>query len=169
MPTQFAAQVFQNEYLPAGAGEVHAIMTVTAGAEVAASRPDQGRLFGIICDCSGSMEGQKMHAAREAMIRLIGMLPEDCGFFVIAGEEAAHLVAPLSLATADAKQRAIERVKRITAGGGTMISRWLPEAVKQFQMAPNGLHQAVLLTDGQNEPEDAAGFPIALQTCERQF
>ncbi len=33
MPGQFKAETFQNEFLPAGSREVHAIMTVTAGEE----------------------------------------------------------------------------------------------------------------------------------------
>jgi hypothetical protein len=36
-------------------------------------------------------------------------------------------------------------------------------------MAPDALHQAVLLTDGQNEPEDASFFPDALKKCEGAF
>lgn len=168
MTTPFTAQVFQNEYLPAGAREVHAIMTVTASDEVAAPS-SQGRLFGIICDASGSMEGHKIHAAREAMIRLIQVLPPDCGFFVIAGSETAHTVAPLALATPEAKQIAIDRVRRISAEGGTMISRWLLEAKRQFELAPNAIHQALLLTDGQNEPEDEPYFLPSLAQCQGAF
>lgn len=168
MGNQFTAQVFQNEYLPSGAREVHAIMTVTAGEDVAAPTA-QGRLFGIVCDASGSMEGPKIHAAREAIIKLIQMLPADCGFFVIAGAETAQVVFPLSLASPQAKQQAIEHVRRIRAEGGTMISQWLLEALRQFQMAPQALHQALLLTDGQNEQEDTPFFPDALRQCEGVF
>lgn len=168
MPTPFNAQVFQNEYLPSGANEVHAIMTVSAAEDVS-STVTQGRLFGIICDASGSMEGQKIYAARDAIIKLIHLLPADCGFFVIAGSETARLIAPLALATPDAKHIAIDRVRHITAEGGTMISRWLLEAHRQFQLAPNTIHQALLLTDGQNEPEDEPFFLPSLQQVEGSF
>ncbi len=168
MSNQFTAQVFQNEYLPAGAGEVHAIMTVTAAEKVEASSP-QGRLFGIICDCSGSMEGQKIVAAKDAMIKLVQLLPEDCGFFIIAGEETARLIASLSLATPEAKRRAIEGIRTIAARGGTLISRWLLEALHQFGQAPGTLRQALLLTDGQNEPEDVTPLVDALAKCAGAF
>ncbi|MBV9269368.1 MAG: VWA domain-containing protein [Acidobacteriaceae bacterium] len=168
MPNQFTAQVFQNEYVPAGSGEVHAIMTVTAAEQVVASAP-QGRLFGIICDCSGSMEGQKIVAAKNAIMKLIELLPSDCGFFVIAGEELAHVISPLSLATAAAKQQAVEAVRRIIARGGTLISKWLLEARRQFELAPGTLRQALLLTDGQNEDEDAVHLIDALSKCEGAF
>ena len=68
MVDSFKAEVFQNQYLPKGAEEVHAIMTVTAmssGAtqDVRAPLAGGGRLFGIICDISGSMEGEKLVSA----------------------------------------------------------------------------------------------------------
>ena len=168
MANQFTAQVFQNEYLPAGSAEVHAIMTITAGEQVAAASA-QGQLFGIICDCSGSMEGQKIVSAREAMIQLIHLLPENCGFFVIAGEEMARVVAPLALAGPQAKQRAIDAVRKIVAHGGTLISGWLLEAQRQFELAPGTIRQALLLTDGQNEKEDAAQLIETLNKIEGAF
>jgi hypothetical protein len=115
------------------------------------------------------MEGQKIVAARGAITKLIQLLPEDCGFFVIAGEENAHLVSPLSLAVPLAKQRAIEAVRQIRANGGTLISKWLLEAKRQFEQAPATLRQALLLTDGQNEQEDAPHLPVALNACEGAF
>jgi von Willebrand factor type A C-terminal domain/von Willebrand factor type A domain len=168
MSNQFTAQVFQNEYLPAGSSEVHAIMTVTAAEEVTASA-SQGRLFGIICDCSGSMEGQKIIAARNAIVKLIQLLPADYGFFIIAGEAVARVVAPLSLATPMAKDYAVEAVRKIPSRGGTIISSWLREALRQFQMAPGTLRQALLLTDGQNEGKDASALIQALNECEGGF
>ncbi len=167
MANEFTAQVFQNEYLPSGTGEVHAIMTVTAKE---ATRPaTQGRLFGIICDCSGSMEGQKIIAARGAIMRLVQMLPPDCGFFIIAGSDMARLVYPLSLATDEHKRRATAAVKDIKAVGGTLISLWLRETLRQFQSAAGTLKQALLLTDGQNEKDNAPYLEKALAECEGMF
>jgi TusA-related sulfurtransferase len=167
MANEFTAQVFQNEYLPSGSGEVHAIMTVTAKE---ATRPaTQGRLFGIICDCSGSMEGQKIIAARGAMMRLVQMLPPDCGFFIIAGSDTARIVYPLSLATDEHKKRAMAAIKDIRAVGGTLMSLWLRETLRQFQGAAGALKQALLLTDGQNEKDNAPYLETALKECEGVF
>lgn len=44
-----------------------------------------------------------------------------------------------------------------------MISKWLFEALKQFQTMPNALHQALLLTDGQNDESDEQQLQAALQ------
>jgi len=168
MANEFRAEVFQNPYLPAGANEVHAIMTVTAGA---GTRPaTTGRLFGILCDTSGSMEGGKIIAAKGAMIKLVSMLPADCNFFIIAGSEQAQLVCPVMAATPANRQRAIQAIQQgVRAVGGTTISLWLRTALKQFQTMPGALKQALLLTDGQNEPEDTQNLEAALRECEGQF
>ncbi len=167
MGTEFKAEVFQNQYLPAGSGEVHAIMTVTA-AESTSAAP-AGRLFGIVCDVSGSMEGGKIFAAREAMVRLVHMLPEDCSFFVVTGASAAQLLCPVSAASPQNKQRAIAALRQIRAEGATFISSWLAVALHQFQSMPGAIRHAVLLTDGQNDEQDAAHLDEILAACEGVF
>ena len=54
----FTAQVFQNQFLPRGADEVHAIVSVTASPGDDAPASGGGPLvFGFLLDCSGSMNG----------------------------------------------------------------------------------------------------------------
>ena len=123
--TQFKAEVFQNAYIPQGADEVNAIMTVTVdgGATLGSSGE---KLIGIVCDTSGSMEGGKIHAAKDAIVRLVWMLPQDTTFFVIAGGEIGELIVPSVRATNDNKQRAIAAIKKMKAIGGTCISTGWP-------------------------------------------
>ena len=78
MSDEFKAEVFQNQFLPLGASEVHAIMTVTAGQSMGAQ--GSGRLFGILCDVSGSMEGVKILAARAAITKLFVLYREWIGY-----------------------------------------------------------------------------------------
>jgi hypothetical protein len=167
MANEFKADVFQNAYLPAGANEVHAIMTVTAGEATSANTT--GRIFGILCDVSGSMEGGKITAAKTAMTKLVEMLPEGCTFFIVAGSDKANLIVPVWQATPANKQRALAAIRDLKAYGGTMISTWLQSALEQFFVAPGAMKQALLLTDGQNEKEDAADLYQALIDCEGVF
>jgi hypothetical protein len=172
MPNDFKAEVFQNEFLPAGVGEVHAIMTVTAGEGTAgggAAGAPSGRLFGILCDVSGSMDGGKIVAAKAAMTKLVEMLPEDCNFFIVTGSDAAMVAFPVAPANATNKQRALAAIRGIHAGGGTTMSLWLRAALDQFRTMPTGVRQALLLTDGQNEQEDAQPLEAALGVCEGVF
>jgi len=161
MPDEFKAEVFQNQFLPLGANEVHAIMTVTAGQSMGAQ--SSGRLFGIICDTSGSMEGVKILAARAAMTKLVTMLPESCSFFIVTGSDTAKVVRHVAEATPTNKDNAIAWIRQIKADGGTTISVWLQAALKQFQTKPNALKQALLLTDGQNDDMDDQLLEKALE------
>ena len=168
MPDEFKAEVFQNQFLPLGASEVHAIMTVTAGQSMA-SQMSSGRLFGILCDVSGSMDGVKILAARAAMTRLVAMLPPDCSFFIVTGSDTAKLICPVAPATTENKERANAAIRQIRADGGTTISVWLQAALKQFQNQPNALKQALLLTDGQNDDMDELPLEKALADCDGVF
>ncbi len=170
MSTQFTAEVFQNQFLPQGSREVHAIMTVNAGNDTEISSSALGeRLFGIICDTSGSMGGQKIRSAKDAMIKAVNMLPEEAHFFIVTGASQARLVAPLMQATPENKQQAIFHIRLIEASGGTLISTWLSAALKQFQRMPTAIRQALLLTDGQNDESDEKAFDHTLQACEGVF
>ena len=53
--TSFTMDCYQNEYLPAGAGEMHAILTVTAAGGAPTSAPSSAAEI-IIVDVSGSMD-----------------------------------------------------------------------------------------------------------------
>lgn len=169
MPGDFRAETFQNEFLPAGSTEVHAIMTVTAGEGTSAADGGGERLFGILLDCSGSMEGGKLVAAKSAVARLVELLPDDASFFIVAGADMARLVSPPARATAPARAAALAALGSAHAGGGTRISHWLELAQTQFRLAPGGVRQAVLLTDGQNDRADATALEAILSQAEGTF
>lgn len=167
----FHAEVFQNPYLPQGARDVNAIMTITAGEVVSSAETTAtgDRLFGIICDVSGSMNGQKIVSAKKAMTQLVQMLPDDASFFIVTGATKAQLVVPLVTATRQNKNRAIEAIRGIQANGGTLISHWLALALGEFQKQPQAIRQALLLTDGQNDGSDEERLKSVLRECEGVF
>ncbi|MBW4613999.1 MAG: VWA domain-containing protein [Desmonostoc vinosum HA7617-LM4] len=170
MPNQFKAEVFQNQYLPQGTKEVHAIMTVSVEeGESIPVTPSSQRLFGIICDTSGSMGGGKILSAREAIVKVVNLLPENAHFFIVTGASRATVVFPVSQATPEKKQNAIASLRNITATGGTLMSTWLNEALTQFKKMPNAVRQALLLTDGQNDDSDEQKLQTVLQQCEGIF
>jgi VWA domain-containing protein len=173
MTAQFRVDVYQNEYLPEGAGEVNAIVTVTAtgaGAESAGS--DAGGSDGsaggassaataevIIVDCSGSMHvpATKLTAAKHATAAAIDTLRDGVLFAVVAGTDTAKLIYPHShgLVPADARTRAEAKqaVAGLRANGGTAMGQWLLLADKLFEGHDPGMRHAILLTDGQNMHE----------------
>ena len=169
----FTASAFQNEYLPSGAGEVHAIVTVTAAGDVSTGTSRE-KVVVFIIDNSGSMSmpEAKIRAARQAVATAIGLLPDGTFFAVVAGSHLAVGVYPrfdrgLRLAQADAQTReeAMQIVRRIPAEGGTAISTWLDVARGLFELKPDAIRLAYLLTDGRNESEEPHLLHDALQRC----
>jgi RNase P/RNase MRP subunit POP5 len=168
--TQFKAEVFQNQFLPQGSREVHAIMTITAeGEEGVSDSANRDRLFGIICDVSGSMQGEKIVAAKQAIVKLIRLMPEDAHFFIVTGDYDARVIVPVALATPKNKECAINLVRAVDANNTTTISTWLVEALAQFKKMTEAIRQALLLTDGQNDKSDARALLAALERCEGIF
>jgi len=154
----FTAQVFQNEYLPAGGDTVDAVITVNsaAGADTASN---QGLLEVIIVDMSGSMNedgGAKVRAAKAATAVAIDTLDDGVEFAIIAGTDKAMQVFPRSgTAVADAASRneAKKIVKRLRADGGTAIGTWLRLASSIHATRPHLIRHSLLLTDGKNQHE----------------
>ena len=176
MNTAFSAKIFQNQFLPQGVDEVHAIVNVASGeASGEASVATNARanlVLGILIDCSGSMGehgGERMHHAKSAVRHLIRLLREDCAFFIVAGSDEATLLCPLMNADATSKKMADASVAGLQAGGGTKMSCWLTEALRQFPTEANTVRHALLLTDGKNDPNDVSDLNHALAASEGRF
>jgi von Willebrand factor type A C-terminal domain/von Willebrand factor type A domain len=157
----WTAQVFQNEYLPDGATDVHAIVTVTCANSGQAGGGDAGAAGeAIIVDCSGSMSSPptKIAAARKAAAAAINEIADGTWFTVIAGVGLAQVIYPRQgMVQADNRTRAeaSEAASRLVPTGGTAIGQWLVTALQQFEQSPATQRHAILLTDGKNEGETA--------------
>jgi hypothetical protein len=171
----FTVDVFQNEYLPDGAREVNAIVTVSSAGSSADGPPSvESAAEIIIVDCSGSMGEPmaKMDQAREATGAAIDAIRDGVAFAVVAGNWRARTVYPKdgTLAIADARTREAARgsLARLHPAGGTAIGKWLLRARELFATRDDTLRHAILLTDGQN-----AQFPgrlaAAIKQCEGCF
>ena len=161
----FTAEVFQNEFLPAGGTDVHAIVTITCADSGEAGRGTGGEAAEIIIiDTSGSMQGDKIVAARSAASAAVDQVIDGTWFAIIAGTDHAERLFPypnaeMAMVRMDADARAAARhaVARIQASGGTAIGSWLTLAGETFATNPNVQQRhAILLTDGQNEHEQPA-------------
>ena len=169
----WTAQVFQNEYLPEGATDIHAIVTVTSHGTGHAGESG-GAAEAIIIDCSGSMGApqSKIIAARQAAAAAIDEIADETWFAVIAGVGLAQPVYPASgMVQADGRTRAVAKdaVSRLTPQGGTAIGQWLLTAYEHFQAAPATQRHAILLTDGKNEGETAKRLRTSVETVTGEF
>jgi hypothetical protein len=125
--TGFTVEVDQNTYLPSGVGRVDAVITVQVPDAPVAAPPADG-LEIIILDCSTSMFGDRISAARRAAAEAIAQVRDGVAFAVIAGTATAERVYPASgTATSSARTRAeaVAKVQRLRADGATAIGTWL--------------------------------------------
>lgn len=171
----FTIEIFQNEYLPAGAREVNAIVTVTsAGSTAHGPPPTPGAAEIIIVDCSGSMGDPmtKMIQARQATAAAIDAIRDGVAFAVVAGSHEARQAYPgngLIIADAATRKAAQRAVKGLCPDGGTAIGQWLRLARQLFETGEETLRHAILLTDGQNLHESTEELAAAIELCEGSF
>lgn len=174
--SDFEVAVYQNEYLPHGASEVNAIVTVTStGSGVAGPAKDTKAAEVIIVDCSGSMDHPrtKLNAAKAATLAAIHTLRDGVAFAVIAGTDTAELIYPPTLGLVEADDRtraeATLAVDRLRADRGTAMGEWLLLARDVFATRPGGLRHAILLTDGKNVHERAHKLDRILKEVSGEF
>lgn len=171
----FTASTYQNEYLPAGAEEVHAVVTVTAdAATVAAAATAKAVVLAV--DTSGSMGHPftKILAARRAVAAAVAEIPDGTLFALIVGSHEAACAYPWggdALVVADDRTRAeaIEIAGRLEPSGGTAISTWLRLARFLCDPHPGAIKLAYLLTDGKNESEQRSVLEAELRACTGVF
>jgi hypothetical protein len=173
--TEFQLEVYQNEFLPEGAREVNAIVTVSATGGAAVSDLAGPAAEVIIVDCSGSMHvpPTKLAAAKAATAAAIDTLRDGVRFAVVAGTDTARLIFPAqgALVAANAQSRAAAKqaVTSLRANGGTAIGQWLQLASRLFAGQPSSMRHAILLTDGQNMHETPRQLARILTAVTGQF
>ncbi len=157
----FTSEVFQNEFLPDGGTDVHAIVRVTC-----ANAGHVGTVGGgaaaeiLIVDTSGSMGATGIAQGRHAASVALQEITDGTWFAVIAGNHIGTLVYPayggqqMVQMSPRTRQEAAAAVQRFQADGGTAMGTWLTKAKEVFLSVPQVVQRhAILLTDGTNEHE----------------
>jgi hypothetical protein len=173
----FTAEVFQNEFLPDGGTDVHAIVRVTstgasAGAGSAGTTDPGSAAEVILIDTSGSMGRRGVQAAGEAAKAALAEITDGTLFSIVSGNGTAQIVypyshqgalVPMSAHTRGEANRAIDGLR---ANGGTAMGTWLTLARQIFETVPYVTKRhAILLTDGVNEGETPASLAAAVRSC----
>ena len=179
---EFAATVYQNEFLPEGGTDVNAIVTLTCTGAGAAGRTgsgDAGEI--IIVDTSGSMGRTRMEAAKQAADAAIDQIADGTWFAVVAGTHQAYLAYPpvrsspgMVLMDPDRRFQAHQAVQQFRADGGTAMGQWLTLAARLFDSVSGpagGLtkRHAILLTDGENHNETPDQLSAAIAAVAGRF
>lgn len=177
----FTMSVHQNEYLPDGTAEVHAIVTVTGSpASVATDTPSAIVIMG---DRSGSMDHPfdpdsprslpKIKAARTALAAAISQIPDGTEFAVIGGNQHGEVLYPrpgrMAIASDHSRQEAARTIQQIAPRGGTAMSTWLAAARDLLSRSTSPIRLGILVTDGKNESESANLLAAEVVACEGVF
>lgn len=174
---QFTAEAFQNQYLPDGATDVHAIVRIDASGAAASAAPVRGGAAEvIIVDTSGSMGERGIREGSVAATAALKEIANGTNFAVIAGNHLAWQVYPKApvpgTAVMDERTRseAMQAVRGFRADGGTAMGQWLLAARQVFATVPEHFRRhAILLTDGANEHETPDQLTWAIQSCQGVF
>lgn len=176
---EFSSTVHQNEFLPDGGTDVHAIVSVTctgAGsvAPMSSASGEAGEI--IIVDVSGSMDVQGVQAAAYAASAALDQIVDGVWFAIIAGNHEAALCYPTSTSAAMARMSSQTRLEakrslqRLAPGGGTAMGRWLLAAAQLFGTVPSlTKRHAILLTDGANQHETPQELSWAIEQVRGRF
>ena len=176
---EFTATVHQNEHLPDGGTDVHAIVSVTctgAGtvAPMSSGSGEAGEI--IIVDVSGSMDVQGVQAAAYAASAALDQIVDGVWFAIVAGNHEAALCYPTTgtasmvRMTAQSRLEAKRSLQRLVPGGGTAMGRWLLAAAQLFGSVPTlSKRHAILLTDGANQHETPQELSWAIEQVRGRY
>ena len=107
------------------------------------------RNLSLVLDRSGSMQGTKIKAARDAACRIVDQLLPTDRLSIVAFDNQVEIVCPCQPVTD--KTEIKSKISRITAGGNTALHQaWVRGAMEVNRFSEVSTHNRILLvTDGQ--------------------
>ncbi|HUS17269.1 MAG TPA: vWA domain-containing protein [Chloroflexia bacterium] len=159
-PHPAEAQVLQ------GQGLARTLYSVGAEGAVGETVPV---FLSVVMDQSGSMSGQKLESAKDALIHLLRQVPpsDDVVVQITLFSSSAHeLVAPITgRALAHQLQDLTRRVARVDASGATSLGSGLRIALGAANYYPQHVRRVLMITDGKQE--GAEPISDAYETAEQ--
>ena len=104
----------------------------------------------IVVDRSGSMSGPKLQVAKAAVEEAIARLQPDDRFSIVVYDDVVDVVCGSTLASAEARRDAVERLRPVDARGSTNLAEGWLRGCEQVaaHLAGAGVNRCLLLTDG---------------------
>ena len=146
-----STEVVQDKVLKGGDGRVTVSLNLTAARCSAADNDsEQAADLVIVLDRSGSMEGQKLHDARQAVIGLLDQLGPDDRLALVTysnGVQTQSSLVPMNEAN---RRRLAAAIAHVRAGGGTNLGGGLERGMEVLMQASGDRRQrkVILISDG---------------------
>ena len=161
---QLTATADRGAVLHQGDGIVQVEVTVKADALPGAPQRTPTDLV-VVVDHSGSMQGQKLDYAKQALLGLIDRLGPEDRLGVVLFDHAADVLFPLQSPVGSSRDHWRALVRSISSAGGTSIGGGLDAGLSLIsEPAQERVTRVLLLSDGQ----DSSGLP-ALTARARQI
>ncbi|CAN0491317.1 unnamed protein product, partial [Laminaria digitata] len=130
------------------------------------------KVFTLIIDRSGSMQGDKIIQARDAASFIVNNLNEGDRFNIVDFSSSANNFRPEHVLFNESnKQAALDYISGLNSGGGTNIADALTGAISQFEAADdNTANLIVFFTDGEATigVEDTPGILALVESAVAQ-
>ena len=124
----------------------------------------------IVLDRSGSMSGPKLEIAKRAVEEALARLASDDRFSIVVYDDRVDVVVPSTLATSQARETAVERLRDVGARGSTNLAEGWLRGCEQVaaHLSGDGIDRCLLLTDGLanvgiTDPGELASHASALR------
>lgn len=150
-PVTMQAHLVQDKVLTGSQGEVAVALTLSADRMPAQpDAPERATDLVIVLDRSGSMQGQKLSDARQAVLRLVDRLTARDRLALVTYSNGVESVLPLVSMDADHRQQAKAAVREIFAGGGTNLGGGLQYGIDTLlhTVADGRQRKMILISDG---------------------
>jgi Ca-activated chloride channel family protein len=147
---KLSARLDRSAVLSGSDGIAHVELTLEAGTDGEAAQAHQPTDVLVVLDVSGSMSGQKLEYAKQALHQLIERVGPSDRFGLITYESSAGVMIPLAANSGGASARWHRQVDALDASGGTNIGEGLELGLEQLAKREPGRNARVLLlSDGQ--------------------
>ena len=160
-----SARLTQERVLHGGDGVVGLALTLD-GEDVRGPETEDPRATDmvIVLDRSGSMSGEKIAFARQAIHDLLGLLTAKDRFALVTYSDDVRTEAPLAPVTAGMREHLQGVVNRVAAGGGTNLGGGLQVGMGLLGEAhrSGNLGRVILISDGL--ANQGVTDPVALGT-----
>jgi Ca-activated chloride channel family protein len=133
--------------LASGSPDVYAELRLT-GLAPEGTVPRSPVALAVVLDHSGSMSGEKMRQAEEAVVALLSRMHDEDYLSVIVYDDSAEILQPLAPVSA-LRASLPSLIRGVSADGGTNIPLGIDLGVSALASAPSGLvRRLVLMSDG---------------------
>jgi Ca-activated chloride channel family protein len=140
--------ISQGAVLANGTRRVMAELRLTAAEDGETAAERQPVALAVVLDVSGSMHGEKIAQAKNAVRQLVERMRDEDHVALVTYDHETYVIQPLAR-VGSVRHELYGRIAAIQPGGGTVIPQALTAGARALEGAPENLvRRMVLLSDG---------------------